>query len=123
MIIHGIGTDITDVRPFAHMSENFKTTVFSEKEIEYCDSKKNPEQHYAARWCAKESFLKAVGRGIVKYMRRIEIGHQHNGVPVIILHGKLKEEFNEGYRTYVSLSHCGHYATANVTVVRLPYDK
>ena len=36
----------------------FRELVFSSREIDYCETKTNKFEHYAARFAAKEAFLK-----------------------------------------------------------------
>jgi holo-[acyl-carrier protein] synthase len=36
-------------------------TLFTHQEISYCDSQADPIQHFAARFCAKEAIIKALG--------------------------------------------------------------
>ena len=62
-MIIGIGIDIIEVERIAHRvgrDTGFREFVFSKNEIEYCESKAHPFQHYAARFAAKEAFLKAI---------------------------------------------------------------
>ena len=63
-MIAGIGIDMIEVDRVAGKigkDEGFRELVFSETEIEYCEPKANKYQHYAARFAAKEAFLKAIG--------------------------------------------------------------
>lgn len=36
-------------------------TLFTDHEREYCDAQHNPHEHLAARFCAKEAVIKALG--------------------------------------------------------------
>ena len=65
-MIFGIGTDLIEVERVAHKmekKEGFKELVFSPGEIIYCETRANKYEHYAARFAAKEAFLKAIGTG------------------------------------------------------------
>lgn len=65
-MIFGIGIDIIEVERVKNQiskSNGFREKIFTEREIEYCESKKNKAQHYAARFAAKEAFFKAIGTG------------------------------------------------------------
>lgn len=60
-MITGIGTDLIEVERVAgkiNKEEGFRELVFSPAEIAYCETKTNKFQHYAARFAAKEAFLK-----------------------------------------------------------------
>ena len=65
-MIFGIGTDLIEVERVAEKMEKkagFKELVFSADEIIYCEARTFKYEHYAARFAAKEAFLKAIGTG------------------------------------------------------------
>jgi holo-[acyl-carrier protein] synthase len=120
-MIIGTGIDIIEVERVTQRvgSDNgFRELVFSKDEMRYCDSKAFPFQHYAARFAAKEAFLKAIGRGwdagLALY--EIEVVNQDNGKPVLRLSGQTEKELAYlGIRSiHVSLSHLKSTATAIV---------
>ena len=122
-MILGIGTDIIEVdRVKNRISKNdgFKENIFTKKEIEYCESKKNKAQHYAARFAAKESFFKAIGIGMRNGMAfcEIEILNNKLGKPEVFLHGKTKKFSKELSikNIHVSLSHIKNFVTAIITL-------
>ncbi len=43
--------------------DSFRKRGYTPAERRYCDQQPDPPQHYAARWAAKEAFLKAVSPG------------------------------------------------------------
>ncbi|WP_135305138.1 holo-ACP synthase [Haloarcula amylovorans] len=49
---------IGDLR--AEFGESFRDRVFTDTEQTYCEQQADPPQHYAARWAAKEAFLKTL---------------------------------------------------------------
>ncbi len=51
----------------------FRSRCFTDAEREYCDSRPNPAQHYAARFAGKEAVGKALGSGVYFTWREIEI--------------------------------------------------
>lgn len=87
MNIAGIGTDIVECLRIAQMIERhgelFLTRVYTEREIQYCSSRKAATQHYAGRWAAKEAVLKAMGTGWAKGIswRDIEVRNDEGGAP------------------------------------------
>jgi holo-[acyl-carrier protein] synthase len=120
-MIIGTGIDIIEVDRVAHRvgSDNgFREFVFSKQEIQYCDSKASPFQHYAARFAAKEAFLKAIGRGWGSgiLLHEIEIFNEDNGRPCLRLSGQTESELAPlGIRLiHLSLSHLKTMATAVV---------
>ena len=63
----GIGCDLADVERIekAITRKGFKERVYTQEEIAYCTgSNGDKAQSYAARFAAKEAFLKAIGTGL-----------------------------------------------------------
>jgi holo-[acyl-carrier protein] synthase len=120
-MIIGTGIDIIEVERIAlrvGKDNGFKNLVFSEHEMSYCDSKAAPFEHYAARFAAKEAFLKAVGRGWDSGLQwnEIEIINETNGKPSLHITGTTEKMLAPmGIRViHVSLSHLKSMATAIV---------
>jgi holo-[acyl-carrier protein] synthase len=95
-LIFGVGTDIIEVQRVEEKlvrTENLKTKLFTPTEIAYCDSKHRPAQHYAARFAAKEAFLKAMGTGWTGGYKfsDIEVVNNSLGKPELFVHGKVAE--------------------------------
>jgi len=116
-----IGTDITEVERLQRLMEEhpqFAPTVFTQDEIAYCRRKRNRYQHFAARFAAKESVMKAIGRGWLQGIAwtDIEVVALPSGKPAIRPHASLVQAMREqGIAAFeVSLSHCHHYAVAVV---------
>ena len=62
-----VGVDIIEIARIARAIErypSFRGRVFTEAEREYCESRPNPPQHYAARFAGKEAVGKALGCGV-----------------------------------------------------------
>ena len=96
----------------------FCERVYTEKEIEYCESKKTQKyQHYAARFAAKEAFFKAVSPLLEnKYdigWKDMEVLNDENGRPYVHI---LSEKVPNIENIDISISHCKTYAIANVIV-------
>jgi holo-[acyl-carrier protein] synthase len=122
-LILGTGIDIIEVERVENQisnSKGFKETIFTKREIKYCESKKNKAQHYAARFAAKEAFFKAIGTGWRDGMSFVEIEILNNelGKPEVILHGKTKEFSKKQLinNIHVSLSHIKNLVTAIITL-------
>lgn len=120
-MIIGIGTDIVEVERLASkiQKKEFTEKVFSKNEIEYCESMPDKAQHYAARFSAKEAFLKASGRGLLLThdLSEIEITQTSEGAPKLKLNGKLASLYlQENWIIHVSLSHVAKMACATVVI-------
>ena len=127
MRIFGIGTDIVNIeridKSLKKHGINFKNKIFSKKEINYCEKKKNPSAFYAKRFAAKEAFSKALGTGSRKGvdLKNIEISNNVNGKPSITLRGKVadllkKQVKRKKYNIYLSLSDDKPWAQATVII-------
>jgi len=122
-MIVGTGIDIIEVSRVGEKIEKdngFKSKVFSQNEIQFCDAKKDKFQNYAARFAAKEAFLKATGLGpTAGYdLNQIEITNDVLGKPEIILAGNFKKLAleNDWKKIHLSLSHVQAMACAVVII-------
>jgi len=120
-MIIGTGIDIIEVERIADRvgrETGFRELVFSKNEMKYCDSKAFPFEHYAARFAAKEAFLKAIGRGLDNGISlfEIEVVNESNGKPGLHISGQTKRELEPmGIKTiHLSVSHLKSMATAIV---------
>lgn len=92
----GLGVDIVEIariKAILKRSPRFRVRVFSEDEQAYCDTKANPEVHYATRFAAKEAVVKALGVGFSQGIgvRDIEVRRNSKGRPYVVLSGRAKE--------------------------------
>ena len=66
MKVFGIGIDVVEVARIAaaieRHGEPFLARIFTTAERAYCESRKHPAMHYAARFAAKEAVVKALAR-------------------------------------------------------------
>lgn len=113
--ILGLGTDIVSTFEFRNACEEFLTQIFTEQEIKYCSSKRYPHLHFAARWAAKEAFIKAQTLSLSIGLKNIEVYHDTLGAPHLKFYGKELEVYNN-HDILVSISHTTEYATATVLV-------
>ena len=103
------------------VGETFLKRVYTDEEIEYCESRRMCKfQSYAARFAAKEAMYKAISPDTSEDVewKNIEVKRFENGKPYIELHGKLGEiaEEKEIKSIDLSLSHDGDYAMATVVL-------
>lgn len=118
-MIFGVGIDNIEVKRIKKQideSAKFKEKIFTTKEIEYCESKKNYAESFAARFAAKEAFLKAIGTGWSDGLQftDIEILNDEKGKPIVYLQGEAKQIIldNEVFNIQVSLTHLKEIASA-----------
>lgn len=122
-MIAGVGTDLIEVDRVAGKigkNEGFRELVFTPGEIAYCEAKANKYQHYAARFAAKEAFLKALGTGWITGIafNEIEITNDVEGRPSLSLMGSTSAFFQQRGlgRIWVSLSHLSNISSAVVII-------
>ena len=70
-----VGVDLIEIDRIRSALERprFRERCFTAEEREYCDSRPNPAQHYAARFAGKEAVGKALGVGVRFTWKEIEI--------------------------------------------------
>jgi len=114
-MIIGIGTDIIEIKRIQKAIErwgkDFLKHVFTDEEIEYAQSKKNPMQHYAARFAAKEAVYKAIGDDPKVTWKDIMILNDEFGRPCCFFKDKKYKN-----KILISLSHTEKYAVANAII-------
>ena len=117
------GTDVIEIARIKEAIEKnesrFISEIYTDNEIEYCNSKNAMKyQHYAARFAAKEALFKAVSCYLNnKYeitWKDIEIKNNENGKPEIMY----KTDKLEGISIDLSMSHCKEYAVATAIAVK-----
>ena len=121
------GTDIIEVarieKSIANTNGRFIKEIYTEKEIEYCESKgQSKYEHYAARFAAKEAIFKAISQFLQnKYdvsRQNVQIKKKKKGRPYIEF---INTEFSQIKSIDISLSHIKEYAIANVALLYEPY--
>lgn len=122
-MVYGIGIDMIEVKRIEKQisaGHRFVERIFTSREVDYCERKKNKAQNYAARFAAKEAFLKAVGTGWRKGLafKEIEVINDELGKPEIMLYGKAKKfaEERKIVNIQISLTHLKETASAIVTL-------
>ena len=118
------GTDIIEINRIKEsiesLGDTFKNKIYTDKEIEYCESKKNAKyQHYAGRFATKEAIFKAVSELLDDKFeiswKDAEVINDKNGKPRVTFKSKKIEEKIESID--ISISHCKEYAVSNVVII------
>lgn len=118
----GIGTDLVEIERIAKSLERprFIEEVFGSHERAYCAQRARPSQHYAARFAAKEAFLKALGIGLFSgvALADIEVLNDEGGQPRFELGPTAQRALSEAgaVEAFVTLSHVKSIASATVVV-------
>lgn len=117
-----MGTDIVAVARIADLmvrhDGRFLARCFLPAEIAYIESRgRGSALSAAARWCAKEAFLKALGRDVTAIpYRDIEVVRSAEGPVTLRLYGRAAQALAEGgaHRCHLALTHEKEYAAATV---------
>ena len=121
-MIYGIGIDLVNVKriedALQRWGERFQRKVFTTGEIVYCLRKRNPFPNFAARFAAKEAFVKALGLGIRRgvHWKEVEVQHDPLGKPTLKVSGRALEICQQGgiEGLFLSLTHNHEYSSAMV---------
>jgi holo-[acyl-carrier protein] synthase len=124
-MIIGLGIDIvvvSDLRSQIEQISGFLAEVFSEEEINECGRRSDPYQCFAARFAAKEAFMKAAGSGWTDAVdfQQIAIVSDGSSTPTITISSKAVAALRhlEPYEVRLSMTHTADYGCAVVVLER-----
>jgi holo-[acyl-carrier protein] synthase len=126
MPVTSIGVDICDINRLRDIEEKFNKRflhkVFTPGEIKYCEKKFNKHSSYAARFAAKEAFLKAIGTGLRDSFqwKHIEVENDDLGKPYFKFHGHTADVVSK-HSVHLSISHTDKDAIAFVIIEGDPF--
>jgi holo-[acyl-carrier protein] synthase len=123
--ISGVGVDLVSIprmrTTIDRWQDRFVERVFTDDEIAYCCSRRDPAPHFAVRFAAKEAGFKALGTGLAMGARwhEIEVRREREQAPTLVLSGRAREIglVRGGSRMLLSLTHEGDYALAQAILV------
>ena len=134
-MICGIGTDVVDIAGFREQLDDsasgFVSATFTGQEQVYVNQRPQPYASFAARFAAKEAFIKAWSGSRYGFpphrphvdLREIEVTQDGYGRPRLQLHGQVQMLVNSEHsvhRTHLSISHDGDIASAFVVFETFP---
>lgn len=112
----GLGNDILEIQRIREAIEvhgdKFIQRLFTPREQEYCSKYNDSAPHYAARFSAKESIVKALGSGIGEDASwlDIEIINDPQGKPEVFFSDKIKSRFKNP-EVLIAISHSNHHVS------------
>jgi holo-[acyl-carrier protein] synthase len=123
--ISGVGVDLVSIprmrTTIERWQDRFVERVFTDDEIAYCRSRRDPAPHFAARFAAKEAGFKALGTGLQMGVRwrELEVRRERQQAPTLVLSGRARDIGLGlgGSRMLLSLTHEGDYALAQAILV------
>ncbi len=124
--ILGLGMDVIEpsriCAVWERRGERFLQRIYTSEEISYSLKGRNTCQRLAARWAAKEAFVKAVGSELtgIRWVD-IELISSGDAPPRMNLHGRAAQRAQKMgvERILVSISHSHDVAAATVLLVGL----
>ncbi len=124
-MIAGIGIDLIEIESIAANlhSKHFLRKVFTEAEIEECQSMANSTERFAGKFAVKEACMKAVGKGIRQgtWFTQIEVLNEESGAPFVRVSGEMENSVKAigMSKIHVSVTHTKSAAAAVVILERL----
>lgn len=123
-MIRGIGVDLIEVervrKAKLRWGDRFLKRIYTDAELDYCLHGALADQRLAARFAAKEAFLKALGTGLSlgARWREIEVGSDNQGAPALRLAGTAAALMSAkgDIKTHLSISHTRAKAVAFVVL-------
>ncbi len=123
-MIAGVGVDLVRIGRFRRFIDEKKdgllNRLFTAGEKEYAGKKRDPSPHLAARFAAKEAFLKALGLGLREGIgwHDVEVVNDLLGCPSLCITGRALEVFQQRglAGAHLSYTHDGDYAVATVVL-------
>jgi len=125
-MIVGMGTDIVEVgrlaQGYRRHGARLLARLFTPAEIAYCERQAHPFESYAARFAAKEAFLKALGNCTRDGIRwpDMEVVRDGRDPPTLKLagHAETAARGRNVSSIFLSLSHTENYGLAVVILER-----
>ncbi len=124
--ILGIGNDVIEIERIRKSIDThglrLLSRLFSAKEQDYCLKYKDPVPHFAGRFSAKESIVKALGTGFGEHASWLdfEILNDVHGKPSVYFSERM-ETIVKGTQMLISISHCELYVTSMAIWVKTAY--
>jgi holo-[acyl-carrier protein] synthase len=122
---HGVGIDLIEVERVRERLERRPTLeerIFTEPERRYAHEQRDPAQHLAARFCAKEAVVKALALEAFEG-HEIELVGRGEEVSVSLKGQAERRAADLGVRVLVSMSHLGSIACAIALAVPAASDE
>lgn len=122
-MITGIGIDSVEVERIEKIlssskAEKFLHKVYHTEEVLSCINSAVAAQKLAARFAAKEAFIKASGLTHIS-LKSVCVRNENTGKPVIILDENVENLFFQGKKIHLSITHTKKTASAVVVVEKI----
>ncbi len=126
MDIMGIGTQVLDctrVRKLIDQhAETFLKQVYTDREVRFCNGKKQSTEQFTALWAAKEAVFRCLGTSWKRGMNwtDVEIVCDDGAAPQVVVSGPTHELMTSRGINHIMLSmaHCREFATATGLAIK-----
>lgn len=113
-----VGVDLVEIKRIKNSLKNkrFIREIFGENEFLELENRNFNPQSVAANFCAKEAFLKSIGKGLgfIK-LKKIELLRKESGEPYLKINDdKFLMEYGKKINFSISITHTKEYALATV---------
>ncbi|MDR3224093.1 MAG: holo-ACP synthase [Holosporales bacterium] len=122
-MILGLGVDIVDINRIERLAnrfpERFRSKLFTGREVEFCDRRKEAVASFAKIFAIKEATVKAISDIHGIGWKDVEVTHDSNGKPLVNLFGNALENSMkkvDGFSILASVSDEKNYAVALVVI-------
>jgi len=131
MDIIGIGTQVMEcarVRGLIDQhAEAFLKQVYTDREVAFCNGKKQTTEQFTALWAAKEAVFRALGTTWKRGMNwaDVEIVSENGSSPEAGITGPTRElmAVRGANRMRVTMAFCRAYATATAIALKVPMPR
>lgn len=131
MDIIGIGTQVMEcarVRGLIDQhAEAFLKQVYTDREVAFCNGKKQTTEQFTALWAAKEAVFRALGTTWKRGMNwaDVEIVSEGGSSPEAVVTGPTREVMavRGANRVMVTMAFCRAFATATAIALKVPMPR
>ncbi len=131
MEIVGLGTQVMECtrvrRLIDQHAETFLKQVYTDREVQFCNGKKQTTEQFTALWTAKEAVFRALGttwkRGT--NWADVEVVCENGGAPQVVVSGPTAELMAARGVTQIllTMAFCRQFATATAVAVRVAHTR
>ena len=125
MAIIGLGTQVMECARVRQLldehADAFLTQVYTDREVRFCNGKKQTTEQYTALWAAKEAVFRALGTTWKRGMSwtDVEVVSDNGGPPHAVVSGATRELMAARGVNHVllTMAFCRSFATATAVAV------
>ena len=129
MDILGLGTQVMECTRVRQLidehADAFLKQMYTDREVRFCNGKKQTTEQFTALWAAKEAVFRALGTTWRRGMswRDVEVVCENGGSPHVVVVGSTRELMAARGVNHIllTMAFCRAFATATAVAVRAAY--